>query len=149
MKRQQLTAITVVLALALGAAQTRLLAQGGQSGQISGTAKDEAKKPYTENSVRLRDIKQGQLTATTPLDAEGAFRLENLAPASYLVELLDKKGKVICSEGPFDLTQQRIKSGVIVDCGHIAGAYWLLAAGAAAGVTAGVVAATGNASPSR
>ena len=68
-------------------------------------------------------------------------------PAKYVVELLNEDGKVVCTEGPFDLTQQPNRPDVVIDCGNPA-AWWLLAAAAAAGITAGVVAA-GPASPSR
>lgn len=136
--------IAVVVAVVL--ASTGLMAQ--QTGQISGTAKDEAKTPFTDYSVRLRDIVQGQLAGSTPLDTTGAFTLPNLPTAKYLVELLNKDGKIVCTEGPFDLSQQLIKDGIIINCDKIPVAWWLLGAAGAAGITAGVVAA-GPASPSR
>ncbi len=136
--------IAVVVAVVL--ASTGLMAQ--QTGQISGTAKDEAKTPFTDYSVRLRDIVQGQIAGSTPLDTTGAFTLPNLLAAKYLVELLNKDGKIVCTEGPFDLSQQLIKDGIIINCDKIPVAWWLLGAAGAAGITAGVVAA-GPASPSR
>ena len=136
--------IAVVVAVVL--ASTGLMAQ--QTGQISGTAKDEAKTPFTDYSVRLRDIVQGQIAGSTPLDTTGAFTLPNLPTAKYLVELLNKDGKIVCTEGPFDLSQQLIKDGIIINCDKIPVAWWLLGAAGAAGITAGVVAA-GPASPSR
>ena len=54
---------------------------------------------------------------------------------------------MVCTEGPFDLTQQMIKNDVVIDCGKVPAAWWLLGAAAAAGITAGIVAA--NASPSQ
>ena len=136
----------VAVAVAVVLASTGLMAQ--QAGQISGTAKDEAKTPYTDYSVRLRDIVQGQIAGSTPLDTTGAFTLPNLLAAKYLVELLNKDGKIVCTEGPFDLSQQLIKDGIIINCDKIPVAWWLLGAAGAAGITAGVVAA-GPASPSR
>ena len=136
--------IAVVVAVVL--ASTGLMAQ--QTGQISGTAKDEAKTPFTDYSVRLRDVVQAQIAGSTPLDTTGAFTLPNLPAAKYLVELLNKDGKIVCTEGPFDLSQQLIKDGIIINCDKIPVAWWLLGAAGAAGITAGVVAA-GPASPSR
>src|SRR5262245_46795820 len=118
--KNRLAAITLAAALA----STGLMAQ--TSGQISGTAKDEAKKPYTDYSVRARDVAQGQIAGTSPLDTEGAFTLGNLGTTKYLVELLNKNGKVVCTEGPFDLSNQPVKGGVIIDCNKVPAAWWLL-----------------------
>jgi len=121
---------------------------GAQSlGTISGTADKEAKKPYTDYSVRARNVQAGSIAATVQLDATGKFELPGVDPANYLVELINPKGKVVCTEGPFDLAKQPLKSGVQIECGNPA-AWLLLAAAGAAGITAGVV-ANGPASPSR
>ena len=61
---------------------------------------------------------------------------------------LNRDGKVVCHEGPFNLAQQLIRDGVIIDCDKVPVAWWLLGAAAAAGITAGIV-ANGPASPSR
>ena len=148
MKSHRIVAIAVAFALANGAAQTALLAAGQQTATIAGTAKDEAKKPYTDNTVRARDTAQGTIAGTAPLNTEGNFSLPNLSSAKYLIELVDKNGKIVCTEGPFDLTQQMLKNDVVIDCGKVPAAWWLLGAAAAAGITAGIVAA-GPASPAQ
>jgi hypothetical protein len=117
------------------------------TGTISGTAKKEAKRPYPDYSVRARDVEQGLVAATLPLDESGNFALAGIATATYLVELLDAKGKVVCTEGPFDLSTEPFRRNVNIECGKPA-AWWLLAAAAAAGITAGVV-TTDAASASR
>ncbi|MEO6213928.1 MAG: hypothetical protein ABIP65_09910 [Vicinamibacterales bacterium] len=128
--------------------QPALVAGGPQgAGSISGTADKQAKKPYADYSVRARNVQMGNIGASMPLDTEGKFALVNIDPAKYLVELLDKNGKVVCTEGPFDLSRQALKANVTIDCGNPA-AWWLLAAAGAAGITAGVV-NSGPASPSR
>ena len=151
MKSNRIVAVAMACALASGAAQTALFAAGQQTATIAGTAKDEAKKPYTDYSVRARNAAAGTVTPATPLNADGNFSLPDLSSAKYLVELLrtekDGKIKVVCTEGPFDLTQQMLKNDVVIDCGKVPAAWWLLGAAAAAGITAGVVAA--NASPSQ
>jgi hypothetical protein len=88
--------------------------------------------------VRARNVQQGVIAATTQLDPKGDFALAGIDPASYLVELLDSKGKVVCTEGPFDLAKQPVRNGVNIECGKPT-AWWLLAAAGAAGITAGVV----------
>lgn len=146
MKNERFVAIALAFTLASTAVPTALMAQ--QSTSLAGTAKDEAKKPFTEYSVRARDVKAGSIAGTIPLDAQGGFSLTGLSTNNYLVELLNKDGKVVCTEGPFDLSKQAIKSDVIVDCGKIPAAWWLVGAAAAAGITAGIVAG-GPASPAR
>ena len=139
MKNKRFVAIALAFTLASTVVPTALLAQ--QNTSLAGTAKDEAKKPFTEYSVRARDVKAGSIAGTIPLDAQGGFSLTGLSTNNYLVELLNKDGKVVCTEGPFDLSKQAIKSDVIVDCGKVPAAWWLVGAAAAAGITAGIVAA--------
>ena len=134
----------VAVAVAVTFATSSLMA--AQSGTIAGTAKDEVKR-NEDYTVRARDISQGQIAATSPLDVEGRFSLANLSSANYLVELVrSKDGKVVCTEGPFDLATQAARDNVTIDCNKVPAAWWLLGAAAAAGITAGVVA---TASPSR
>ena len=155
MMMQRFVAKTLVATIALSSMPAAAFAQQGttpptaQSTTLAGTAKDEAKKPFTEYTVRARDVKAGTIGGSTPLDVQGNFSLLGLSTQNYLVELLNKDGKVVCTEGPFDLSKQAIKSDVVVDCGGIPAIWWLAGAAAAAGITAGVIAAGGPASPSR
>jgi hypothetical protein len=137
--------MAVAVAVAMAASATQLLAQ---SASIGGTAKDEAKKPYTDYTVRARDVQQGAIASTIALDANGNFTLPNLASQKYLVELVNKNGKVVCTEGPYDLTARAFQNDVVIDCNKVPAAWWLLGAAAAAGITAGIVAA-GPASPAQ
>ena len=107
---------------------------------LAGTGKKEAKKPFPDYTARARDIRQGAIAGTARLDAEGKFSLTGLQPERYLVELLDPKGKVVCTEGPFDMTKATTKNDVEIDCNKVPAAWWVLAAAAAAGVTSGVAA---------
>ncbi len=160
MMMQRFVAKTLVVTLALSSLPAAAFAQQGaarpagaqvgQSTTLAGTAKDEAKKPFTEYTVRARDVKAGTIGGSTPLDVQGNFSLIGLTTQNYLVELLNKDGKVVCTEGPFDMSKQAIKSDVVVDCGGIPAAWWLVGAAAAAGITAGIIATNGTAaSPSR
>ncbi|HVW04064.1 MAG TPA: hypothetical protein VHB78_03605 [Vicinamibacterales bacterium] len=113
------------------------------TGSISGKATDEAKKPYTNYAVQLRDAESGQLVNTIPLDARGRFAFSNLElQKKFLVELLQVKDKkVVCTEGPFPLFSNAAdRSNVNIDCGAAPAALWLLAAGA--GTVAAVAVAT-------
>jgi hypothetical protein len=146
MKMHRFVATMLVLTTAFSATPASVFAQ--QSTTLAGTAKDEAKKPFSDYTVRARDVRAGTIAASVSLDPQGAFSLVGLSTQNYLVELLNKDGKVVCTEGPFDLEKQAIKSDVIIDCGGIPAAWWLIGAAAAAGITAGIIAA-GPASPSR
>lgn len=114
---------------------------------IVGTATKQASKPYPEYRVRLRDVQTGTLQVEQALDAQGRFIWNNLPESSYLVELLDPKGRVVCTEGPFDLSAKPYHD-IVIDCGRVPAALLLLGAATAAGVSAGVV-TTSTASPSR
>lgn len=138
--------------LATGMAAAMMFAAlpiGAAAGQstvtLGGSAKKEAKKPYTEFSARARNAENGDIAGTTRLGVDANFNLGNLPPANYVVELLNKDGKVVCTEGPYNLTQQLAKNDVDINCNKVPTALLLLAAAAGAGITAGVV----TASPSR
>jgi hypothetical protein len=147
MKMRQIVATGLAFALAIAVMPMSVSAGGQQNATISGTAKKEAKKPYIEFTTRARNVQGGQIAGTVMLDANANFALANLPPANYVVELLNKDGKVVCTEGPFNLTQQLVKDNVDISCNKVPVAWWLLGAAAAAGITAGVVIA--NASPSQ
>lgn len=147
MRTRKAVALGLAIVFATGMMQTAGAGPAQSLGTISGSADKEAKKPYTDYSVRARNVQAGSIASTATLDAEGKFVLAGVDTANYLVELLDKKGKVICTEGPFDLSKQPLRSGVKIECGNPA-AWWLLAAAGAAGITAGVV-SNGPASPSQ
>src|SRR5215203_4364896 len=93
----------MTFAAAIVAQPVMIMAQG--AGNISGTASKEAKKPYTDYSVRARHAQLGSIAATIPLDPQGNFAINGVDPANYVVELVDKKGKVVCTEGPYDLSK--------------------------------------------
>jgi hypothetical protein len=147
MKKNRFVTLALALTFTASAMPGSLLAQ--QSTSLAGTAKDEAKQPYTNYTVRARDVTAGTIADTTPLNGQGGFSMTGLTSAKYIVELVDNKNKIVCTEGPFDMSQQAIKSDVIVDCNKKVATAALVAAALAAGVTAGVVAAGGPASPSR
>ncbi len=150
MRNRKTTAIALAVVLGMAAGPSSLLAAAQQDVTIGGTAKREANKPYSDYKVRARDAQSGQIAATGLLDPNAQFTVTGLPPAHYVVELLNKDGKVVCSEGPFNLTQQLLKNDVNIDCGKVPVAWWLIGAAAAAGITAGVVSgASGTASPSR
>jgi hypothetical protein len=123
----------------------------GQSatGTISGRAVDEARRPYTNYTVQLRDVANGQVVQTVPLGDEGAFSASKLPlETRYLVELVDVRArKIVCSEGPYLLASPNAltRPDVNIDCGMSPAALWLILAGAGTATTIAVT----QASPSQ
>ena len=132
--------LAIVGSLALG--PVHAAGQSSGPGLISGTAKHKAKQPFSDFTVRTRDVATGTIASTTVLDSSANFSAPNLALANYLVELVDKHGKVVCTEGPYNLTQQFSKDSVNISCNKVPAAWWLIGAAAAAGITAGVLTAS-------
>jgi len=133
----------VATALAAAMAAVPIIAQQAPpSVTISGIAKKEAKKPYTDYTTRARDVQSGVIAGTaTNADPDANFTITGLPPANYVVELLNKDGKIVCTEGPYDLTKTFVKNDVDISCNKVPAAWWLLGVAAAAGITAGVVVA--------
>jgi hypothetical protein len=138
--------IATIPIAAMPAAASHVNANGQPTVTLAGTAKKEAKKPYIEFSTRARNAQGGDIAGTTPLDTKGEFSLADLPPANYVVELLNKDGKVVCTEGPFDMTSVTAKNDIDISCNKVPAAWWLLGVAAAAGITAGVVVSTASAS---
>ena len=114
---------------------------------LTGVAKKEAKKPYTDYTTRARNVQTGEIAGTaTNSDPDANFTITGLPPANYALELLDKDGKIVCTEGPYNMTQTFVRNDIDISCNKVPAAWWLLGVAAAAGITAGVVIATNSAS---
>jgi hypothetical protein len=130
MLMRRILAAGLGLLVAVGAAP--LVAQQAAVGTINGRATDEARKPYTDYTVQLRDAETGQIAGTVPLDAQGGFAFANL----YSL----KEREILCTEGPYPLAPEaNRRRNVNIDCGAAPAAIWLLAAGAGAVAAIGVV----------
>ncbi len=123
-------ALAVTFAMALGVAPT--LAQQ-TSGVIGGKAASEAREPFSNYAVQLRDTVTGQIVGSVPLNPEGQFTVEKVAlNQRLLVELVQvKENQTVCTEGPFLLTSSApSRLDVNINCGKVPAAFWILAAGA-------------------
>src|SRR5262245_34659847 len=125
---------------------TAVLAAGGavvfaQQGTISGRATSEARKPYTNYSVRLVDVSNRQITGDVPLDPQGQFAFTGVqVDKQYLVQLFDvRESKIVCTEGPYPLIapDQLSRTDVNIKCKKPV-APIILGAVAAVAATAGV-----------
>jgi len=61
----------VVFALGVG---TLPAFAAGQTVTVTGTARKEAKRPYSNYVVRARQVDTGQIAASVPLDGSANFR---------------------------------------------------------------------------
>ena len=128
----------LVLSLVVGGSPAfAASSQGAVS--LSGTARKEAKRPYTDYIVRARQVDSGAIAASMPLDGGGNFLFTGMSPASYLMELVNGQGKVVCTAGPFAATAAM--ADISIDCHRREplAAWLLVGAAAAAGVTAAIV----------
>ena len=129
--------LAVVVSLTLGASPS--LAAASQTVTLTGTAKKEAKRPYTDYIVRARQVDTGQIAASVPLDGLANFAFTGMTPAVYLMELVNAQGKVVCTAGPFAAAAV---TNLEINCNRKtpSAAWLLLGAAGAAGITAAVLA---------
>lgn len=159
-KRAGVLMVVIVLGLAVAASA------GLATGRISGIALSGQAQVLPGARLQLRNIDAGQLVATTRAAADGAFEFTGLNPGNYLVEIVDDAGTVIGLSPSTALAAGGVAAGVTVAAsaaGAIGGAAAaggvggffsstagiLLLVGIGAGVTAAVIATSGDASPSR
>ena len=154
----------LIVVFALGLAVAADAAQG--TGKISGIARDSQNQVLPNAKVQLRNVDTGLLVGTTRAAATGAFEFTGLNPGNYIVEIVDESDKIVGLTPAVALAAGGVITGLSVAAsaaGALAGAAAaggiggffastggiLLLVGIGAGVTAGVVAAANESSPSR
>jgi hypothetical protein len=140
MTTQRLVSLALAFVLAVGVAP--MAAQQQAVGVIAGRATDEARRPYANYVVQLRDAESGQIVKTVPLDAQGRYQFADVPLSrTYLVELYNVRDReMICTEGPQGLTPSAAqRNDLNIDCGATPAALWLLTAAAGAVAAVGVV----------
>jgi carboxypeptidase family protein len=155
---KRLVGLTLSLFMALGAlpniAAAAAFGQASGTATIEGVAHDSNGKPMANKEVKARNVRSGQATSAKT-DAAGRFRFGDLAPASYVVELLDGQ-KTVGTSVEIPLTN--IPVAFVTVCASTKeqpkGTALLLTpavlgAAAAVGITAAVVATRDEASPTR
>ena len=134
---RKLLASALCLALAMTAAPIDLIAL--QGGAISGVATVDG-KPLANTTVRLRNVDTGQLVGNTTSNAQGAFNFSGLGPGNYVVEIVAANGTILGTSTVIALTAAAMAvSGVSVgtSAAAIAAAGGAAGAGVAGGAAAG------------
>jgi hypothetical protein len=140
--------LLVALALSLAAPASSLLAAAGGAGDgaatasISGTAKGAVSHAAANATVRLRNLANGQVSATTTANAAGQFSFTGLTAGNYVVEFVNAAGSVIATSAQITVAAGAAVTGVGVAAAAAAG---VAAGGASSIIGIAAVAATGAA----
>ena len=138
MATQRILAATLAGLMAFG--MSPVFAQQA-AGVLAGRATDEAKKPYRDYAVQLRDAVTGQVINMAPLTEQGQFAFKTVPFSRRFLLELTKENKVVCTEGPYGLeATSPTKTDVNIECARAPAALWLLTA--AAGTVAAVAVTT-------
>jgi hypothetical protein len=148
---------SLVLIAALGVA-TAAGAAPQTSGRIAGIVRDAQGQALPNAKLQLRSVDTGQVVARSRAAADATYEFKDVPPGNYMVEIVDDSGRVIGLSAAAALATGGVITGLIATLTATAaagGAFFastagiLLLVGLGAGVTAGVIAATNTASPSR
>jgi hypothetical protein len=140
-------------------------APGSPTGCLTGVAQDAAKNPLPQHTVRVRNVKTGEITNTTFSAADGNFSFSGITPGDYVVEIVNPvDGTVVAMSAPVSVaagTTAAITVTASAAAGLVsAGGFSLLGMGTAAsigaitaasiaGLAIAVVATKDDGSPSR
>ena len=73
----------------------QIFAAAKATGALTGVARTSAGQPLADHSVRVRDVRTGDVVATSRTGANGAFVVAALDPGSYVVEIVDAAGRIV------------------------------------------------------
>jgi hypothetical protein len=134
----------------------QILAAARATGTLTGIATNTAGQPLADHSVRIRDVRTGDVVATSRTGANGAFLVATLDAGSYVVEIVDLAGRIVGVSTIATVAAGRTATVTVTAAasprvgGMAAIALISIIAASAVGVTAVVVAVTGDeASPSQ
>lgn len=131
----------VAVVMLVGLLALAVAADAGQgTGRISGVARDAQSQVLANVKVQLRNVDTGQLVATSRAGADGRFEFSGLAPANYVVEIVNDDGKIVGLSPSTALAA----GGVITGLSVAATAAGALAGAAAAGGVGSFFASTGG-----
>ncbi len=135
------------------------------TGSIQGVAHDAQRQILANHTVQVRNVQTGQLVGTGTTNQAGSFSFAGLQPGNYVVEIINAAGQIVGATAPIPVAAGTVAAvtvtasaaGALAAAGGAGfGIFGLSTAasaaiigGVAVGITAGVVATTNNASPSK
>jgi len=152
---KRIASLALIVALGVAVAAS---AAPQSSGKIAGTVRDAQGQTLPGAKLQLRNVDSGQVVARTRAAGDAAYEFNAVPPGNYIVEIVDDSDRVIGLSAAAALTTGGAVTGLIAALTAstaAGGAFFastagiLLLVGLGAGVTAGVIAATNDASPSR
>jgi hypothetical protein len=144
MRFRQISAVALSAALVVGPFALHVFAQ--QPGALAGRSRSY-RDQNAVYEVRIQNVETNQVVGAMTLAQDRRFSFTGLAlPGTFLVVLYDvARDRVVCTEGPYELTSDSLaaaqKTDIVISCGTPAAALWLAAL---AGATTGVWAATNH-----
>jgi hypothetical protein len=157
--------MVVVTAVAAAGMPLSALAAGDESISVVGSVYRTNMQPIAKAEVQIRDLKTGYRVNSTLSEASGKYEFKALRPGTYVVEVVDRSGKVLGMSAPFvlgsapsvNVSVVAVAEGAAASGGHAGFSLFglgpvtslaVIGAAGAAAVTA-VVATRPDASPSR
>jgi hypothetical protein len=105
----------LIIAMAGVGGPTSLLAAAQQTGSISGTAADASNQSLAKQTVRARNVSNGQVAGTAQTNAAGQYSISGLQPGQYIIEIVDAQGAVVATSGTVTLSAGSLAAtGVLV-----------------------------------
>src|SRR5206468_9970351 len=148
--------VAIAVVAALSATGTPLVAGAprpahagqGPTGTIHGYALNAQGQPIPISLVRVRGLANAQLAGTTTTNTAGQFRLTDIPPGEYVVEIVSAAGKLLGTSAAVTvapgapisvtITVAAIEAPAAASAGGISTAAVVVSAAAAAGVVGGV-----------
>lgn len=85
---RRLVAIALTLAVITFLRPAPFVLAQGQTGGVNGVAADAAKNPLANHTVRLRNLKTGEITSVTQSATNGSFSFAGITPGDFVIEIV-------------------------------------------------------------
>jgi hypothetical protein len=94
-------ALALAVSLVSAGLSSTALAAGQQIVTITGRALNPSQQALANATVRLRSVTTGQLLRVTTSGQGGAYSFPGVAPDTYVIELVDRSGRMLGTTQPF------------------------------------------------
>ena len=94
-------AVALAVSLVSSSLASTVLAAGQQILTITGRALSADQQGLANTMVRLRSVTTGQLLRVTTSAQGGSYSFPAIAPDTYIIELVDRSGRMLGTTAPF------------------------------------------------